>query len=81
MPNQPSFVPHSKDDFQIIHVLIHNYHDDITKYFAGSCILQFIEQDNNKTSPDHRQGQNTWKGVAYDRGILTDRNETTYFAT
>lgn len=60
---------------------LNNYHDDITKYFAGSCILQFIEQDNDKTSPDHRQGQNTWKGVAYDRGILTDRNETTYFAT
>jgi len=60
---------------------LNNYHDDITKYFAGSCILQFIEQDNDKTSLDHRQGQNTWKGVAYDRGILTDRNETTYFAT
>ena len=60
---------------------LNNYHDSITKYFAGSCSLQFIEQDNEKNSPDHRQGQNTWKGVAYDKGILTDKNETTYFAT
>lgn len=60
---------------------LNNYHDMITKYFAGSCSLQFIEQDNDKTSVDHRQGQNTWKGAAYDKGILTDRNETTYFAT
>lgn len=60
---------------------LNNYHDTITKYFAGACSLQFIEQDNDKISPNHRQGQNTWKGIAYDKGILTDRNETTYFAT
>lgn len=60
---------------------LNNYQEMITKYFAGSCALQFIEQDNDPYSADHRQGQNTWKGVAYDRGILTDRNETTYFAT
>lgn len=60
---------------------LNNYHDMITKYLAGTCILQFIEQDTDKTSVNHRQGQNIWKGVAYDKGILTDRNETTYFAT
>lgn len=60
---------------------LHSYQNMITKYHAGSCALQFIEQDNDKNSIDHRQGQNTWKGVAYDKGILTDRNETTYFAT
>lgn len=60
---------------------LNNYHDMITKYLAGTCMLQFVEQDNDKTSVNHRQGQNIWKGVAYDKGILTDRNETTYFAT
>jgi len=60
---------------------LNNYQNTINKYFAGSCALQFIEQDNDKNSADHRQGQNTWKGIAYDKGILTDRNETTYFAT
>ena len=60
---------------------LHSYQEMIIKYLAGTCALQFIEQDNDKNSIDHRQGQNTWKGIAYDKGILTDRNETTYFAT
>ena len=60
---------------------LHSYQEMIIKYLAGTCALQFIEQDNDKNSVDHRQGQNTWKGIAYDKGILTDRNETTYFAT
>lgn len=60
---------------------LHEYQNMITKYHAGTCALQFIEQDNDKNSIDHRQGQNTWKGIAYDKGILTDRNETTYFAS
>lgn len=60
---------------------LNNYQETISKYLAGTCALQFIEQDNDKNSVDHRQGQNTWKGIAYDKGILTDRNETTYFAT
>lgn len=60
---------------------LNTYQEMIIKYLAGTCALQFIEQDNDKNSVDHRQGQNTWKGLAYDKGILTDRNETTYFAT
>ena len=60
---------------------LHSYQETVTTYLAGTCALQFIEQDNDKNSVDHRQGQNTWKGIAYDKGILTDRNETTYFAT
>lgn len=60
---------------------LNNYQETIMNYLPGTCALQFIEQDNYPTSVDHRQGQNTWKGIAYDKGILTNRNETTYFAT
>ncbi len=33
---------------------LNNYHDMITKYLAGTCMLQFIEQDTDKTSVNHR---------------------------
>lgn len=60
---------------------LNGYQNMITKYFAGTCSLQFIEQEYDSTDDNYRQGRNTWSGIAIDKGILTDKIETTYFAT
>lgn len=60
---------------------LNNYQQMITKYFASACSLQFIEQEFDSTDENHRQGQNTWSGIAVNKGILTDKTETTYFGT
>ena len=60
---------------------LNNYKSMIAKYLAGSCYLQFIEQDNEKNSDNYRQGRNTWKGIVVDKGILSEKTETSYFAT
>ena len=57
------------------------YQNMITKYFAGTCQLQFIEQDYDSNDENYRQGRNTWSGIAVNKGILTDKTETTYFGT
>ena len=58
---------------------LNRYKDDVQEYLSGSCYLQFIEQDNAVDSPDYRQGRNSWKGISVDRGILTEKTETSYF--
>lgn len=47
----------------------------------GQCYLQFIEQDYNQNSPYYRQGNNIWKGISVERGILVNQSETTYFGS
>lgn len=60
---------------------LNNFKDSVSKYLSGSCYLQFIEQMYDKNDVNYRQGKNTWKGIALDKGILTEKTETTYFAT
>lgn len=60
---------------------LNNYKNNISKFLSGTCYLQFIEQLYDKTDDNYRQGKNTWKGIAVDKGILTEKNETSYFAT
>lgn len=55
------------------------YKDSIQEYISNSCYLQFNEQDNIKGSSEHRQGRNSWKGISIDKGILTEKVETSYF--
>lgn len=55
------------------------YKDTIQEYVASSCYLQFNEQDNIKGTSEHRQGRNSWKGISVDKGILTEKVETSYF--
>lgn len=55
------------------------YKDSIQEYVSSSCYLQFNEQDNIKGSSEHRQGRNSWKGISVDKGILTEKVETSYF--
>jgi len=60
---------------------LHGYQQMISKYFAGTCSLQFIEQEYDTTDPNYRQGRNTWKGISVSKGILTSMTETSFFAT
>jgi hypothetical protein len=55
------------------------YKDSIQEYVSSSCYLQFNEQDNIKGTSEHRQGRNSWKGISVDKGILTEKVETSYF--
>lgn len=57
---------------------LNNYKDMLSNY--GQCYLQFIEQDYDIQSQSYRQGNNIWKGISVQRGILTDQSETSYFA-
>ena len=57
---------------------LNNYKDMLTNY--GQCYLQFIEQDYDVHSHAYRQGNNIWKGVSVNRGILTNQSESSYFA-
>ncbi len=75
---------------------LHNYNKQISEFLAGTCSLQFIEQDNDmflnyvydgeneniirQPNPNYREGRNTWKGLVFDKGILTSKTETSYFA-
>lgn len=56
-----------------------NYRNMLSNY--GECYLQFIEQDNDEHSESYRQGNNIWKGISVQRGILVDQSETTYFGS
>lgn len=56
---------------------LNNYHERI-KSNIGSCYLQFNEQDAEKKYTT--QGMNTWKGISVNRGVITDKYETTYFS-
>lgn len=58
---------------------LNNYKNMLSNY--GQCYLQFIEQDYNQNSPYYRQGNNIWKGISVDRGILVNQSETTYFGS
>lgn len=58
---------------------LNNYKNMLSNY--GQCYLQFIEQDYNQNSPYYRQGNNIWKGISVERGILVNQSETTYFGS
>lgn len=61
---------------------LYTYANDIQDYISGSCHLQFIEQNTpSKIDENYRQGRNTWYGIDVDRGVLTKKTETSYFAT
>ena len=60
---------------------LNNYKDIVNDFLYGSCYMQFIEQDNEKYDENYRQGNNSWKGVDVAKGLLTNKVETTYFAT
>lgn len=60
---------------------LNSYAAMVQEYIAGSCSLQFIEQDTDVESKSYRQGRNTWKGISVSKGILTTMTETSYFAT
>ena len=59
---------------------LNNYKKYIRDFLYGSCHLQFIEQDNKKYGQNYRQGNNAWRGIAIDKGIITNKIETSYFA-
>lgn len=54
---------------------LHKHHQDI-EYITGNIYLQFKEQDDPET-PTH--GENSWYGIAVDKGIVTQRVESSYF--
>lgn len=56
------------------------YSDMISDFLHGSCFLQFIEQDNELYGENYRQGNNSWRGIDIDRGIITNKIESSYFA-
>ena len=58
---------------------LNNYKKYIKDFLYGSCHLQFIEQDNEKYGQNYRQGNNSWRGIAIDKGIITNKIETSYF--
>ena len=59
---------------------LNTYKDSLYDFLYGSCYMQFIEQDNEIGSINYRQGNNSWKGVDVERGIITNKIESSYFA-
>ena len=57
---------------------LNNYMSQCSAYLGGTCNLQFIEQD--RKDGDIQQGKNTWKGIAYNKGLFVNKTETSYFA-
>lgn len=60
---------------------LNNYKDDVDAYLSGVCNLQFIEQENKGDKDNYRQGRNSWKGIEYTKGILSESTETSYFGS
>ena len=56
------------------------YSNMISDFLHGSCFLQFIEQDNEPYGENYRQGNNSWRGIDIERGIITNKIESSYFA-
>ncbi|WQJ53594.1 MAG: hypothetical protein [Wendovervirus sonii] len=59
---------------------LNNYKSMTEEYLSGTCSLQFIEQDNDVSSANYRQGRNIWKGISFKKGIFVNMAETSYFA-
>ena len=58
---------------------LNTYLNELNQYNPEYCNLSFIDQDN-KGSITH-VGRNGWFGIAVDKGIITNKVETTYFAS
>lgn len=63
-----------------------NNYKDLIKNISGTTYLQFVEQEyqNNLSKESNEgfihQGTNSWYGISVNRGVITRKEETSYFA-